>query len=205
LEILRSWFQEKIDFSKIIFSDESRFSLDGPKNQSRWHFIADEPICTPSRVMEGDSIMVFGLIGVDGLLSIRKIEGIVNGEKYVQLMDKDIIHMLKARYKSKFIFQKDNARPHTSKTAKGIFMKHKIRMLTWLPHSPDLSIIENVWHIMLVQVYDGQIFQNKTELWEKITMVAAAINEENPSKIKVLYSSIIKRYLDVIEKHGDNI
>ena len=58
---------------------------------------------------------------------------------------------------------------------------------------------------MKVQVYDSQIFQNKTELWEKITMVAAAINEENPSKIKVLYSSIIKRYLDVIEKHGDNI
>ena len=78
-------------------------------------------------------------------------------------------------------------------------------MLTWQPHSPNLSIIENVWHIMLVQVYDGQIFQNKTRLWEKITIVAVAINEENPSKIKALYSSIIKRYLDVIEKYGDNI
>ena len=58
---------------------------------------------------------------------------------------------------------------------------------------------------MKVQVYDSQIFQNKTDLWAKITMVAAAINEENPSKIKALYSSIIKRYLDVIEKHGDNM
>ena len=46
--------------------------------------------------MEGVSIIVFGLIGVDGLLTIRKIEGIVNREKYVQLMDKDIISMLKA-------------------------------------------------------------------------------------------------------------
>ena len=72
-----------------------------------WHFIGDEPICRPSRVMEGCSIVVFGLIGVDGLLSIRKIEEIVNGEKYAQLMDKDIILMLKARYKSKFIFQDD--------------------------------------------------------------------------------------------------
>ena len=153
---------------KNYFSDESRFSLDGPDNQSSWYFIGDEPICRPSRVMEGGSIMVFGLIGVGGLLSIRKIEGIVNGEKYTQLMDKDIILMLKTRYiKSKFIFQQDNARLHTSKTAKGIFMKHKVRMLTCPPRSPDLSIIENVWHIMKVQVYDGQIFQNKTNYGRK--------------------------------------
>ena len=41
---------------------------------------------------------------------------------------------------------------------------------------------------MKVQVYDGQIFQNKSELWEKITAVAATINEEKPSTVKYLYS-----------------
>ena len=205
LEMLRSWFQKKIDFSKIIFSDESRFSLDGPDNNTSWQVLGDEPIRRPSRAMGGGSIMVFGLIGSDGFLSLRKIDGTMNGEKYAQLMNEDILPMLKVRYKTKFIFQQDNARPHTSKKAESVFNKHRIKLLPWPPHSPDLSIIEKIWHIIKVQVYDGQVFLNKNELWNKITKVAETINEENPSKIQALYSSIIKRYLDVIEKHGDNI
>ena len=106
-------------------------------------------------------------------------------------MDKDIIPMLKARYKSKFIFQQDNARPHTSKTAKDIFMKKSknVNMATPQPRPIDYR--------KCLAYYEGSGIwwpdpsDNKTELWEKITMVAAAINEENPSKIKALYSSII--------------
>ena len=204
LEILGSWFEENIDFSKVIFSDESRFSLDGPDNDISWQLVEDAPICRPSRPMGGGSIMLFGLIGSDGFCSIRKIDGTMNGERYAQLMDEDIMPMLKARYKSRFIYQQDNARPHTCKQVTSIFNNHNIKVLKWPPHSPDLSIIENVWHIIKVQVYDGQIFLNKNELWEKISTVVATLNKEKPSKIKCLYSSIIKRYLDVIEKHGDN-
>ena len=115
LEILRSWFEQEIDLNKLIFPDESRFSLDGPDNDISWHLVEGDPICRPSRPMEGGSIMVFGLIGCDGFLSIRQLDGTLNGEKYAQLMNDDILPLLKRRYKSKFIFQQDNARPHTCK------------------------------------------------------------------------------------------
>ena len=205
LETLRSWFEQEIDFFTVIFSDESRFSLDGPDNDTSWQLLEGDAIYRPCRPMGGGSIMVFGVIGCDGFLSIRQIDGTLNGEKYAQLMDEDILPMLKRRYKSKFIFQQDNARPHTCKKAIDVFTKHCIKLLKWPPHSPDLSLIENIWHIIKVQVYDGQIFQNKYELWDKITVVVASINKDKPSKVKALYSSLIKRYLDVIEKHGDNI
>lgn len=204
LQILRDWFNQKINFSRIIFTDESRFSLDGPDNDVSWHLDDDAPILRPSRAMGGGSIMLFGLIASDGFLSIRKIDGTMNGEKYARLMDEDIIPMLKSRYKSNFIYQQDNARPHTSKKSMEIFTKHQISILKWPPYSPDLSPVENVWRIMKVEVYGNQIFQNKDELFEKITEVVADLNAQIPSKIKALYSSLISRYLNVIEKHGDN-
>ena len=91
----------------------------------------------------------------------------MNGENYSQLMDEDVLPMLKTRYKSKFIYQQDNTRPHTCKKVENIFNKQKIRILKWSPHTLDLSIIENIWHIMKVPVYGGQIFLNKNDLWEK--------------------------------------
>jgi len=63
--MLQSWFDKKIDFSKIIFADESRFSLDGTDNDTSWHLVEDEIKFRPSRVMGGGLIMVFGLIGSD--------------------------------------------------------------------------------------------------------------------------------------------
>ena len=53
--------------------------------------------------MGGGSVMVFGLIGSDGFLSIRKINGAINGEKHVKIMNEDILDMLKSGY----------SRPHT--------------------------------------------------------------------------------------------
>jgi len=44
--------------------------------------VEDDPKFKPSRPMGEGSIMVFSLIKSDELLSIRKIEGNVNGEKY---------------------------------------------------------------------------------------------------------------------------
>ena len=47
-----------------------------------------------------------------------------------------------------------------------------------------------MWHIIKVQIYDEQMFQNKNELWDKIETIAATVNKEKNLKIKSLYSSI---------------
>ena len=74
LEMLPSWFDQKIDFSKKIFSDDIRFSLNGPDNDTSWPLVEDEPKFRPSRTIGDGSIMFYSLIGSGGFLSIRKIE-----------------------------------------------------------------------------------------------------------------------------------
>ena len=67
VSIIRSWFSENINFKKVIFSDEARFSLHGPDNFQSWdlHDSLDD-VERPKRQMNGGGIMVYGAIGSDG-------------------------------------------------------------------------------------------------------------------------------------------
>lgn len=204
LRLIKAWFEERIDFNKVIFTDECRFSLDGPDNFLSWQLDDDVTKYRQSRAFSGGSVMIFGLMGSDGFLEVRKIDGTLDGRKYSELLDRDIIPLLKARYISDFVYQQDNARPHTSRISIEVLNKYDIKLLPWPPHSPDLSLIENVWKLMKDKVYDGVQFSNKEDLWKKIQEVVTEINNQRPSVIIDLYSSIIQRYLKVIENIGDN-
>uniref|UniRef100_A0A803JDP9 Protein Abitram n=1 Tax=Xenopus tropicalis TaxID=8364 RepID=A0A803JDP9_XENTR len=47
-----------------------------------------------------------------------------------------------------FIFQQDNARPHSASITTSWLRRRRIRVLKWPVCSPDLSPIENIWHII---------------------------------------------------------
>jgi hypothetical protein len=42
-------------------------------------------------------------------------------------------------------FQQDNARIHISKATTAFLLEHRISLIDWPPHSPDLNPIKHVW------------------------------------------------------------
>ena len=46
--------------------------------------------------------------------------------------------------------------------------KEKIKQLEWPPYSPDISPIENIFHMLKNEVYDGPQFLKKDALWSRI-------------------------------------
>lgn len=204
LRICRSWFEDNINFEKIIFSDECRCSLDGPDNFFTWQlWNSPKQTFRQKRAFGGGSIMLYGFIGFDGFFFVKKNEGSLTGLKYASFLENDILPMLKTRYGPEIIYQHDNARPHISKDVRQIFEKAQINVLNWPPYSPDINIIENVWRLLKDLIYDGPGLKNKEDLWTKVEKAVKIINEKEPSTIRTMYKCYTKRVLDVIQKHGD--
>ena len=103
VEIVWSYITQPIYFHKVVFTDESRFSLDGNDNFKTW--------ALKKRPYKGGSIMVWGAITYTGQLLLRRIEGSLNSEKYYRILTNDIFTSLKATIES-FIFQHNNALCH---------------------------------------------------------------------------------------------
>jgi len=46
------------------------------------------------------------------------------------------------------ILMENGASIHTTKLTKAYHAYHGIIKMTWLAHSPNLNLIENVWHLL---------------------------------------------------------
>ncbi len=80
--------------------------------------------------------------------SLHVLEGTMNAERYMKVLEQ---HMLPSRWRlfqgRPYVFQKDNAKPHTAAITTAWLRSRRVRM-NWPACSPDLSPIENIWHII---------------------------------------------------------
>ena len=101
------------------------------------------------------------------------------------------------------IFMHDNAPSHAARLTMGFLKKSLVKNATimeWLPYSPDLNLIENMWSIIKRKVYaNGKQFSSKDELWNVIKSAAKDISTDEISK---LTSSMDQRLIAVVANHG---
>ena len=86
--------------------------------------------------------MVWGAICQDGWRSIVWTERSINSEYYCEIIQENLV--VKDDL-NEFVFQHDGARCHDSVYTNQFMEENSIELLPWVPYSPDLSIIENVW------------------------------------------------------------
>ncbi len=70
------------------------------------------------------------------------LEGTMNAERYYK--------GFRATYAplQTMCFQQDNAKPHTAAITTAWFRSRRVQVLNWPACSPDISPIENIWHII---------------------------------------------------------
>ncbi len=105
-------------WKSVLWSDKSKFDI-LVGNHGRCVLRAKEegdlPACYQHSVQKPAYLMVWGCISAYGMGSLHVLEGTMNAERYIKVLEQ---HMLPSRRRlfqgRPCVFQQDNAKPHTA-------------------------------------------------------------------------------------------
>ncbi|UYV84232.1 hypothetical protein LAZ67_X001610 [Cordylochernes scorpioides] len=161
-----TWMTE---WHRVVFSDESRFSLSSDSRRVRvWRRRGERS--NPAAIVERPTvrqrgIMVWGAIAYDSRSPLLRIQGTMTAQRYVD----DVLRPVTLPYLQgvpNAIYQQDNARPHTARISQQALQD--VQMLPWPPYSPDLSPIEHVWDIIGRRLHALLQPRSEDELWQMV-------------------------------------
>ena len=200
----KEWTVE--DWKRVIWSDETkinRFGSDG--RQWVWKKKGEGLI---SREVQGTvkygggNIMVWGCMGWNGVGHLAEVEGRMNADQYMSILED---HMLPSLEESgiseeEVTFQQDNDPKHTSKKAKKWMEDRNITLLDWPAQSPDISPIEHQWVHLKREL--GKYPKAPTGVWELWDRVVEVWNAIPPETCQNLIESMPRRLEAVIKAKG---
>lgn len=156
LEFAMSHLSWANQWKKIIFSDEKKFTLDGPDGYRRyWHDNRKKQEISLHRNFQGGNIMVWAGFCYTDRTPICFITNKMNGAGYIKLLDEVLLNFLDEIDDDNLIFQQDNAPVHRARVVSNWFDEKNIEAMQWPALSPDLNPIENLWGIISNRIYSN--------------------------------------------------
>lgn len=220
LKMVSLWIERNIIWEEVIFSDEKRFTLDGPDNwlvvecflkfnmyfkclYCRFSYVPKNVhINRQRRHSQGGGLMVWGMVMPNGLITVKEVQNKFNAGKYLELLTYFTVPIINLNYKN-YHFVQDNCSVHTAGIISSFMMTKNIKTIDWPSKSPDLNIMENIWKILSDEVYSHVQPVDTKDLRQKIMQSVRKVNEEKRHIVKGLYDTFRRRLVTVIKTKGN--
>ena len=150
----------------------------------------------------GGSLMLWGCFGWEGPGYVMKIEGKMDANLYVSILEGALQDSLEywGQTPHDIVFQQDNNPKHTSKKAKTWFKDHGFEVMEWPAQSPDLNPIEHLWGILKCKLASHKEPPvSIDELWKR---VEAEWEEISVKECRDLIGSMPRRVAAVLKAKG---
>ena len=211
----QQWAQAHVNWRnaqwrRVLFSDESRFCVDPANGRIRvWRM--DRCRYNDENVLErdpwgGESVMIWGAMSLNQLVGPVIFQNIgpgrgngVTAQRYIaQVLVPHVVPFFQRH--PNFLFQQDNARPHTARATQGFLRQNNIHLMPHPARSPDLNPIEHLWDEIQRQLNQMQPRpRTAVQLGAAITRVFAGIGNV---QINRLVNSMHRRCTAVIAARG---
>ena len=200
----KDWTVE--DWTRFIWSDKTKINRIGSDGRMYVWKKSGEPLLDKevqgTVKFGGGFLMVWGCMGCNGVGILAEVEGRMDAEQYVSILEDNLLPSMEKSGipKESIIFQQDNDPKHSSKRAQNWFKSEGIRILDWPAQSPDLSPIEHLWQHLKKRLNSYERPANGVwELWERIEAEWGKIEVEECQK---LIESMPRRLEAVIQAKG---
>ena len=163
------------DWKKVVWSDETKINRLGSDGR-KWVWKKagedlNERLVQGTVKFGGGSLMVWGCMLWDGVGYACRIDGKMDGDLYVKILEEDVQASLSHYGKSggEVIYQQDNDIKNTCQKAKDWFEDHDFQVLLWPAQSPDLKPIEQLWDHVKRRLSEHEVApRGILELWDRV-------------------------------------
>lgn len=183
----------------VIFSDESQIVIGQNNRVYVWRSSQEayRPECMYAECVPKVSVMVWGCITWFGIGTLCKVDGSINAQKYISILDDQLWPVIARHFPDdSYTFQDDNAPVHRARIVERYKHENNIHGMVWPAQSPDINIIENCWlrikrtlQIRVMRITKPQeLFDAIFDIWQNFTV----------EYVQNLYNSIPWRVLACI-------
>jgi hypothetical protein len=189
---------------RIIFSDESRFTLEMADGRIRVHRRKNErdmQECMREHDKHGrGGVMVWGAIGFNCKSRLLFIDGTLTSQRYItDVLEVEAVSLVLES--PRLIYQQDNARPHSARSTMNYLTSMGVDVLPWPARSPDLNPIEHLWDMLQRRLHD-----NYAELPANVQMLRTRLQQQwdeiQLSEINDLCDSMTRRLRACMDVRG---